>query len=58
MAALTELTAESLAKSRMADGTYIEAHQARTAAGDPCIRALMPVTATNGGNWTEITDDA
>ncbi len=53
----TEVAAEGLAKSRMAAGTYIEAHVARTTTGAICIRALMPVTSTGGGGWVEITDD-
>jgi hypothetical protein len=59
MAALTEKTAESLAKSRTIDGTYVEAYVARsTTSGAWVIRALMPVTATNGGGWVEVATDA
>lgn len=54
----TEVAAEGLAKSRMAAGTYTQAHVARTTTGAIAIRAQLPVTSTGGGNWTEITDDA
>lgn len=54
----SETVAEGTAKSRMAAGTYVQAHVARNAAGAIAIRAQMPVTSTGGGNWTEITDDA
>lgn len=54
----SETVAEGTAKSRMAAGTYTQAHVARNSAGAIAIRAQMPVTSTGGGNWTEITDDA
>lgn len=60
MAALTELTAESLAKSRTADGTYVEAYAGRSkTSGAWVIHALLPEKADNtGGGWTEIATDA
>lgn len=54
----TEAAAEGLAKSRVASGTYVEAYQGRNKDGTIEIQALMPVTATGGGNWTSVTDDA
>ena len=60
MAAITESTAQSLAASRQDAHTYIEAYAGKTKANGSvwCIHALMPVTSTGGGNWTEVTDDA
>jgi hypothetical protein len=60
MADLTLATAESLGKTRVAAGTYIEAFPGfvKSGAGTPCIHALMPVTSTNGGGWVEVTTDA
>lgn len=60
MAAITEATAESLAKTRMDNGTYVAAYpgKVKSGAGTWCIHALLPVTAAGGGNWTEVVDDA
>jgi hypothetical protein len=60
MAALTLATAESLGKTRMNAGTYTEAFPgfSKDGTGTPVIHALMPVTSTGGGNWTEIATDA
>jgi hypothetical protein len=60
MADLTLATADALAKSRMASGTYTVAYAGyqKDGSGPPCIHALMPVTTTNGGGWTEVVDDA
>lgn len=53
--------AETRAKAKVADGTWINAHAARaTTGGKFCVRVqrkMVPGNAGNGG-WVEITDDA
>lgn len=62
MAAIaTVQAADALARARMLAGTYTVAFGGIVkAAGTftPCIHALVAVTATGGGDWTEVTDDA
>lgn len=59
----TFAAAETRAKAKVADGTWINAHAARTATGTLCVRVqrkMAPTSATTKqyGAWTEITDDA
>ena len=59
----TMALAETRAKAKVADGTWINAHSARTATGTICVRVQRKMAATSEatkqyGAWTEITDDA
>lgn len=60
MAAFASMdAAETRAKAKMADNTWIVAHAARTTGGTICVRAIRPMTsALTQGAWVEITDDA
>jgi hypothetical protein len=61
MAAFATLeAAETRAKAKMADGTWIVAHAARTVSAALCVRVqrkMSPSSPSNGA-WVEITDDA
>ncbi len=54
----TMASAESRAKAKTADGTWLYAHAARTKEGTICVRVYRK---TSPGNWTvgwaELTDD-
>lgn len=56
----TFAAAEVRAKAKVADGTWISAHAARTFTGTLCVRVQrkMSATAPSAGAWVEITDDA
>lgn len=59
----TMAAAEVRAKAKRADGTWINAHSARTKAGVICVRVQRKMAPTSAatkqyGAWTEITDDA
>ena len=61
MAAFATFAAcEVRATTKVADGTWIEAHAARTATGTLCVRVQRKMSPTHPdyGAWTEITDDA
>lgn len=61
MAAFATLTAcETRAYAKRADGTWINAHAARTFAGVLCVRVQRKMSPTHPdyGAWVEITDDA
>lgn len=55
----TFAAAETRAYAKRADGTWINAHAARTVAGVICVRVQRKMSATNPayGAWVEITDD-
>lgn len=60
MAAFSDMTAaETRAKTKVADGTWIMAHAARTVIGTICVRVQrkMSPSAPSNGAWVEITDD-
>lgn len=52
--------AEIRAKAKIADGTWVNAHSARTFTGTICVRVQRFMSPTNPayGAWVEITDDA
>lgn len=52
------LAAEQRAREKVADGTWTNAFAGRAANGTPAVTAQRKVTATGGGEWAEITDDA
>jgi len=56
----TFAAAETRAKAKVADGTWINAHAARQVDGTLCVRVQrkMSPTAVDAGAWVEITDDA
>jgi hypothetical protein len=61
MAAFATMTAaEDRARALVADGTWINAHVARTVTGTICVRVQRKMSPTHPdyGGWTEITDDA
>lgn len=56
----TFVLAETRAKAKVADKTWINAHAARTVAGTLCVRVQRKMSAGAGaqhGGWVEITDD-
>jgi hypothetical protein len=56
----TYTLAETRAKAKVADGTWISAHAGRaTTGGKICVRVQRPMSPTNPGYgaWVEITDD-
>ena len=48
----TLMQAQAAAQTKMADGTYVEAHGEVTVLGAPAMRVLNPVTTTGGGDWS------
>ncbi len=52
--------AETRAKAKIADGTWINAHAARQVDGTICVRVQrkMSPSAPDAGAWVEITNDA
>jgi len=56
----TFAAAEVRAVAKVADGTWINAHAARTVAGTLCVRVQRKMSPTHPdyGAWTDITDDA
>ena len=56
----TFAAAEARAYEKRADGTWINAHAARTVTGALCVRVQRPLSplAPDAGAWVEITDDA
>lgn len=62
MAAFVSMqAAESFARTKMADGTYIETHVQRDKNGTISVRALRKVSlavASGAGDWIIIVDDA
>ncbi len=52
--------AEVRARAKMADGTWIVSHAARTFTGTLCVRVQRKMSPTHPdyGIFTEITDDA
>lgn len=52
--------AETRAYAKRADGTWINAHAARTVAGVICVRVQrkMSPLAPGAGGWAELTDNA
>lgn len=56
----TTAAAETRAKTKVADGTWINSHAARTVTGTICVRVQRKMSPTNPGHgaWVEITDDA
>lgn len=51
---------ETRAKAKMADGTWIVAHAAKTATAVLCVRVQrkMSPAAPSNGAWVELTDDS
>lgn len=51
--------AETRAKAKVADGTWVNAHAARKVDGTVCVRVQRKMSPTNPahGAWVEITDD-
>lgn len=56
----TTEAAETRAKAKMADNTWIVAHAQRTGAGAIAVRVQqkMSAAAPTVGAWTDLTDDA
>lgn len=59
----TTAAAETRAYAKVKDGTWINAHAARTQAGTICVRVQRKMAPTSAatrqhGAWVEITDDA
>lgn len=52
--------AETRAKAKVADGTWINAHAQRIAAGTLAVRVQRKMSATHPayGGWVDITDNA
>lgn len=61
MAAFANMeAAETRAKTKTADGTWIMAHSARNATGTIAVRVQRKIdisAATGYGTWAELTDD-
>jgi len=61
MAAFASMeAAETRAKAKTADGTWVTAHSARNATGTIAVRVLRKIdmtAATGYGTWAELTDD-
>lgn len=55
----TFAAAEARAYAKRADGTWINAHAARTITGTICVRVQrkMGPSAPDAGGWVELTDD-
>jgi hypothetical protein len=51
--------AETRAKEKVADKTWVSAHAARTFTGALCVRVqrFMSPSDVDAGEWVEITDD-
>ena len=61
MAAFADMAAaETRAKAKVADGTWVTAHSARTQTGTICVRVQRKMSPASPGNgaWVELTDDA
>lgn len=56
----TMAAAETRARTKVADGTWINAHSCRTVTGAIAVRVQrkMSPSAPDAGAWVEITDDA
>lgn len=57
----TMAAAETRAKAKIADGTWINAHAGYAGSGSTiCVRVQRPLSPTHPdyGAWVEITDDA
>jgi hypothetical protein len=60
MAAFASMSAaETRAKAKVADGTWLYAHSARTKSGAICVRVYRKTSHNNLTNvgWVELTDD-
>lgn len=55
----TFAAAETRAYAKVADGTWINAHAARTIAGAPCVRVqrFLSPDHPDYGEWVELTAD-
>lgn len=54
----TPEAAETRAKAKMLDYTWVVAHAAKDAGGTVCVRVQRYVHQAGAGAWVEITDDA